>query len=350
MSGPLPEPVIVVGAGVSGLSCARALRAAGREVILLERARGVGGRCATRRLEGQPVDFGLTFLHGRSPDFLAALAQVPATPIPGWPSMVTGHGQPCQPAAFTPAEQRLAFAEGVVAFPRQLAKGLDVRLEQRVTRLEAAGPRVLLETEGGGEHQAPVVVLALAAEQTKALLESMATPSPEVRGARALLGLAHSQASLALLALYPDDAPLPTWQMYYPQESRVLQLVSNETSKRPPGAKKSLVFQARPAWARAHLDDAAWPELLLAEAGRLMGPWAAAPTVRHAHRWTWARTDPAAELAGPMLLRLPGGGLVGLCGDRFAPGGGVEAAWTSGRALAHRILADTPRTISDAKE
>jgi predicted NAD/FAD-dependent oxidoreductase len=40
-----------------------------------------------------------------------------------------------------------------------------------------------------------------------------------------------------------------------------------------------------------------------------------------------------------MLLSLPGGGRIGLCGDRFAPGGGVEAAWRSGRMLAGRILA-----------
>ncbi len=35
----------------------------------------------------------------------------------------------------------------------------------------------------------------------------------------------------------------------------------------------------------------------------------------------------------------PGGGRLGLCGDRFAPGGGVQAAFLSGQRLARRLLA-----------
>lgn len=332
------EPVIVVGAGVGGLACARALHAAGRSVIVLERARGVGGRCATRRVEGVPMDFGPTFLHGRTPEFLEALAGVPAQAISGWPMVVAGQGQPCQPAAFTPGEQRFAFAEGVTAFPRHLAKGLDVRLEQRVTRMTFAGARVLLETEGGEEYQSSVVVLALAAEQTRALLQTVAAPPPEIRGAAALLGLAHSQATLALLALYGEEAPELPWQLCLPRESKVLHLIANESSKRPTPAKRAVLFQARPAWSREHLDDAQWPAQVLEEAGRTLGAWAARPLTHSAHRWTWARNGRDSELTGPLLLSAPEGALLGVCGDRFAPGGGVEAAFTSGRALAARIL------------
>lgn len=344
MASPRQDPldsVIIVGAGVSGLACARALLDAGRKVVVLERGRGVGGRCATRRLDGVPFDFGATFLHGRAPAFLAALSSVPGAALRGWPTMVSGQGQPCQPTAFTPGEQRMGFAEGVVAFPRHLAEGVDVRLEQRVTRIESAGSRVLLETAGGDEHQSSVVVLALAAEQTRGLLQTMATPFPEVRAATALLGLAHSQATLALMALYPAEAPSVPWQVCFPQESRVLQLIANETSKRDTGQRRAFVFQARPSWSREHLEDPEWPTALLAEAARVVGPWAASPVATSAHRWTWARNGRDSELAGPMLLPLPEGGLVGVCGDRFAPGAGVEAAFLSGRALAARILATT---------
>ena len=50
--------VVVVGAGVAGLQCARRLRDAGLQVVVLDKARGVGGRVATRRVDGQPVDHG----------------------------------------------------------------------------------------------------------------------------------------------------------------------------------------------------------------------------------------------------------------------------------------------------
>ena len=327
---------LIVGAGVAGLSCGRALAAAGRRVLLLERARGVGGRCATRRLEGQAFDYGPAFLHGRDPGFLAALAEVPAAPLPGWPDAVIGSGQPCQPEAFAPGERRLALAEGVAAFPRHLAGGLELRLEVDVSAVEPDGDAVRVRASPGEPLRAPTVVLAVAAEQALPLLEPLA--SPEAASARALLGFSRSQPCLTLLALYPDAAPRPAWQIAYPEDSRVLQVVSHESSKRPAPAHLALLLQAHAAWSRAHREDPAWPEALLQEAARLFGPWAARPSAAHAHRWDFARSDRAAELAGPLLLTLPGGGRLGVCGERFAPGGGVEGAWRSGRMMAARLL------------
>jgi predicted NAD/FAD-dependent oxidoreductase len=340
MTAPSGAPVLVVGAGVSGLSCARALVAAGRKVLVLERARGVGGRCATRRLEGQPVDFGTSFLHGRDPEFVAALAAVPATALPNWPTEVSGTGQPCQPDAFRLGEHRRAFAEGVTAFPRHLAEGLDVRLLVEATVLGPDGDGIQVRTAGGEVHRARDVVLALAAEQSLALLEVMPSPPPEVASAAALIRLTHSEACLALLALYPEGAPRPEWQMCLPEDSRLLGAISHDSSKRPAPARVALVLQARPSWSRAHLENPAWPQALLDEAGRLLGPWAARPVATHSHRWTYARNGRSAELAGPLLLPLPGGGRLGVCGDRFAPGGGLEAAWRSGRSMAGRLLAE----------
>jgi len=339
MSDPSRAPILIVGAGVAGLSCARALAEAGREAVVLERARGVGGRCATRRLEGQGLDHGPTFLHGRDPGFLAALAAVPATPLPGWPSAVSGIGQPCQPEAFHPGERRLAFAEGLVAFPRHLASGLEVRLEATVSAVEPEGGGVRVRLAAGEPILAGTAVLAVAAEQALALLASLPAPPPDVASARAVLGFSQSQACLALLALYPDDAPRPAWQICYPEDSPVIQLVSHDSSKRPAPARLALVLQGRPSWSRLHLEDPDWPQALLDEAARLFGAWAARPAATHAHRWRHARSDRAAELAGPLLLSWPGGGRLGVCGERFAPGGGVEGAWRSGRMMAERLLA-----------
>jgi renalase len=333
-------PILIVGAGIAGLSCGQALARAGREVMVLERARGVGGRCASRRLDGQLLDYGPAFLHGRDPAFLAALAAVPATPLPGWPEAVAGAGPPCQPEAFSPGERRLALAEGVAAFPRHLATGLPVRLELTVSTLEPDGDGVRVRLSAEAPLRAETVVLAVAPEQALALLEPL--PSPDAASARALLQFSRSHPCLALLALYPDGTPPPAWQIAFPEDSTVLQLVSQESSKRPPPARLALLLQGHSAWSRAHLEDPAWSDALLAEAARLFGPWAARPSTTHAHRWRYARSDRAAELAGPLLLRLPGGGRLGVCGERFAPGGGVEGAWRSGQMMAKRLLGSGP--------
>jgi renalase len=56
--------VIILGAGVAGLQCARRLSSAGADVLVVDRADKPGGRCATRVFEGQPADYGPLFLHG----------------------------------------------------------------------------------------------------------------------------------------------------------------------------------------------------------------------------------------------------------------------------------------------
>ena len=42
--------IVIIGAGMSGIACARALRKAGVPVRLIDKGRGIGGRVATRRV------------------------------------------------------------------------------------------------------------------------------------------------------------------------------------------------------------------------------------------------------------------------------------------------------------
>jgi monoamine oxidase len=58
--------VIVIGAGVAGLTAARLLGEAGRRVLLLEARSRIGGRVWTiHSPEGVPVELGAEFIHGR---------------------------------------------------------------------------------------------------------------------------------------------------------------------------------------------------------------------------------------------------------------------------------------------
>jgi hypothetical protein len=334
-----PPDVLVVGAGVSGLSCARELAASGSAVALLDRARGVGGRCATHRLLGMPFDLGVAFLHGSSPDFLAAVRASSPRRIEGWPRTLQGTGRPCQPEAFRPGEARIALVDGVTAFPRHLAGGLRVQTGARVERLDLGGPMPGVVLEGGEDVRARDLVLALAPEQVLRLLDGVGDLPRPLASIRALLETSGSEPSLSLCAAYPEATPAPEWDAWYPEESRVLQYLGHESAKRDAPPFVGLVLQAQPGWSRRHLDDPAWPDALLAEAARIAGPWAGRPVATHAHRWRYARSDLASELAGPVRVRLPSGGSVGICGDRFAPGGGVEAAWISGRELGRRLAA-----------
>ncbi len=68
-----PPPVVIVGAGVAGLTCALALARAGRPVLVLEREHAVGGRVRSRAVDGYTVDRGFQVLFTAYPALAAAL-------------------------------------------------------------------------------------------------------------------------------------------------------------------------------------------------------------------------------------------------------------------------------------
>ncbi|MCK5929724.1 MAG: FAD-dependent oxidoreductase, partial [Nocardioides sp.] len=68
-------PVTIVGAGISGVACARVLAAAGIPVELVDRGRRVGGRMASRRHEGRPADIGASYVTVSDPAFEDVVAR-----------------------------------------------------------------------------------------------------------------------------------------------------------------------------------------------------------------------------------------------------------------------------------
>ncbi|MEM6905266.1 MAG: FAD-dependent oxidoreductase, partial [Pseudomonadota bacterium] len=66
---------LIIGAGMAGLACARALTDAGHRVTVLDKGRGVGGRLATRRTEdGWQFDHGAQYIAASGTPFREAMA------------------------------------------------------------------------------------------------------------------------------------------------------------------------------------------------------------------------------------------------------------------------------------
>ena len=70
----MPDPILIIGAGVCGLAAAATLRATGHEVRLVEAAPRIGGRAHTTRIGAHAFDHGATWLHDADRNPLVPLA------------------------------------------------------------------------------------------------------------------------------------------------------------------------------------------------------------------------------------------------------------------------------------
>ncbi len=331
---------IVIGAGIAGLRCAAALRDDGRSVCVLEKSRGVGGRCATRRIDGQPVDHGVPFLHGDDEGFRAAVEEAAADGlVPGWPDRVVGAGRPCDRRALRPDHWRCAIRPGVNTFAKRLAVDLEVRTGVHVVAVRAEADRFVVRDADGGEHVARDLVIALPAPQAAALLTTIEDPDPGTRTAVELLETAAMESCITVLAGYDADRPEPEFDLWLPDDGDVVQTIVHDSSKRDRPAWTVLVVQAFAAWSSANLSEPVEVSgrALLEEVGRIAGRRFAMPRAFQVHRWRYARPYGGSQLAAPMLLRPRETGMMALTGDLFAPGGGVQGAWRAGGEIARRM-------------
>ena len=88
---PLPNDidVLILGAGMAGLSAARTLAERGLRVCVLEARHRVGGRILSQKVEGGgTVELGAEFIHGRAPELWALIDEAGAKTVERQGSML----------------------------------------------------------------------------------------------------------------------------------------------------------------------------------------------------------------------------------------------------------------------
>jgi len=311
--------VLVVGAGVSGLACARTLIDHGYSVTVLEKGRGVGGRLSTRREGDWRFDHGapqMQFGDGRTQRYAESweldgyLARVGA--------VHTGRG-------------------AMSTWPKHLAADVAVKTGVQVQRAVRTGAQWELMDQQGATHRADVLVLAIPAPQAITLL---ANAVPTVGDALRSVRMAPCWSTMIVFDAPPPvrvterlvDGELQTG------DDRVARCIRQPALPGRPTAE-AWVVQAGATWSRDNLERT--PDDVCAEIAPLLrAQLEIAGEVRHAasHRWRYARTEAGVE----RTCLWDRDALLGACGD-FAlafpnAASEVERAWLSGVAMAGRIL------------
>ena len=137
----LDADVLVVGAGMAGLTAATELRERGLRVLVLDKGRGVGGRLATRRIGEATFDHGAQFITTRDGRFAAAVDRWrQAGAVAEWCRGFAGHGD---------GHPRWRGSPAMSAVAKHLAQGLEINLETQVVAVRGAEGRWIAETTTG---------------------------------------------------------------------------------------------------------------------------------------------------------------------------------------------------------
>jgi len=315
-----PGTTVVVGGGISGIACARALADRGAEVRVLDRGRRLGGRMGGRTLGGRPVDLGASYLTvGHDSPFAPVVADwVDRGLARPWTDTfaVAGAGGI---ERTTSGPLRYGTPGGLRGLVADLATGLDVQVERAVTTVGASGaPSV------DGEPAA-AVVLAMPDPQAARLLD----PGSGVAGA---LDTGSWQPALAVALGFADRRWPADLHGVFVHDSAVLDWIADDGDRRGDGAPV-LVAHTTPGFAAEHLADPDLAAPAVAAAVRALLGVVEEPEWSHVHRWSFAR--PTAPRQAPFALADG----IGLCGDGWSAPSRVESAWRSGDALGRALAA-----------
>lgn len=313
---PRRPSVAVVGAGVTGLSAAAALRAQGAAVTLFDKGRAPGGRLATRRTPEGLFDHGAQFFTARDPRTREHLDR--------WRDAA---------AARPWFDDAWRGAPGMSALAQHLAEGAEVRCDVTLTAVEPAGDRWRLRDAAGVVAEAEVVILTAPVPQSLALCDAGGvTLDPALRAA--LAGVTYERC-LAGMFVGAWPASLPVHGVARTDGEVLAWLASNHAKGL--SATPTLTAHATSAWSLAHWDDdeAAALDALATAVTAVTGASVNPVALK---RWRYAR--PTTTLDGPVVHRAGAATLV-FAGDAFDPAGGrIEGAFLAGRAAAGRALTD----------
>lgn len=313
--------VLVIGAGLAGISAASALQKAGCKAVVIDKGRGVGGRMATRRVGAATFDHGAQFITARDSRFSAVLENARAAGAAaewcrGFNTDADGH-------------PRWRGNPGMSSLAKHLALGLEIVQEKQASALQQMADHWSINMADGETWSAKSIILTAPVPQSLVLLEVGGVVLEAVLNAR--LSAIQYERCLAVMAVLDGPSRMAAPGGLAPNDGPIAWIADNQL--KGVSAEPAITIHATDAFSVAHWDQDRdeTAHQLLAAADEWLGVGIKS---FHIHGWRFSKpkqTDPAlcaVVSADPPLV---------VAGDAFA-GPRVEGAVLSGWAAAADIL------------
>jgi len=317
--------IVVVGAGMTGLTAARALSGQGHDVVVIDKARGPGGRMSTRRDDELQFDHGAQYFTARVPRFLRhVLAWQERGLVSAWDARIASIGDR-DGSKQSQSTERFVAIPGMSSICSELANELpDCRFNWALSELKQLENGWVLTSDKGQTLECDVLVVTTPPEQACRLLADPVVDK--------LIGGVEMLPCWALMLIL--DKPLFAEYDAAFVNSGPLSWVSSQLSRPERPKTNAWVLHANPEWSSIHLERPADEVCdLLTDAARVL-PLAQSFTVQSAvaHRWRYALAREPLNCGAIWL----GSKNLALAGD-WCNGSRVEGAFLSGIATADRI-------------
>lgn len=312
--------VIVVGAGMCGLTSARILQEAGQSVVVVDKGRGVGGRMATRRIDDAVFDHGAQFLTARSEWFVKLV------------STLHGAGIVDPWFAGDDAESHIRYrgAASMNAIAKHLAHGLDVRCSATVTSIRRAADHWDVAFDSRDVLSCDACLITAPIPQALTLVYSEELDLDAQTLSR-LQNISYDPC-FAVLATLDGASGLPTGGPFRPTDSPAIALISDNQAKGV-SPVPCITIHSTVEFARQYIEDPETAHTIMIE--QVCNYLGSAITSSVIHRWRYAQPSAVFEAPFSVLNSRP---LLILAGDAFG-GPRVEGAALSGKSAAEHILA-----------
>ncbi len=331
--------VTILGAGVAAGAAVGPLRQAGLRLTVLEKSRGVGGRAATRRIDGIPVDHGAQFFTARSQEFAEVIRRWKSAGVCA--EWCTGFHQYQNGRLAEPPESdlhaRYMCPEGMTALAKECFQPGEVRREHLVHSITREGGRFLSVCTNGEIIRSRAVLSTLPLTQGQKLLAPFFDEPNR-------FALDTVRVDPCLAAIVELRGPSPAWKGIQVREDDALTWLGADFSKRTPAPpRRFVVLHATAGFSHTHLEgDHSVAGRLMLDRARQICPSLEEASVLQVHRWRYAKASHTMEEVSfwRLLATIP----LFLAGDAFGRGN-LESAWLSGaaagRELARELYSDS---------